>query len=133
MRQAIQNAVIEAVLAATPVVTAVGGRIYDEPPDELTGGGPAYPYITIGQQSSTDWDTKTTIGAEVTTQIDIWSQAGGKAEVLDIIDKLVAALHEADLNLSGHILSRVELTDVLRQDEVTYQGVVQLRSLATEN
>lgn len=129
MRAALQDAIIAKLQNDAAFMASIGGRLFDVPPGQLSGGGPEFPYASIGEPSDTDWDTKTDLGIEATTQINIWSQAGGKREALDIVDKIWAALHEQPLSLDGHVLSRVELTEVFVEDPQTFHGVVQLRTL----
>lgn len=69
--------------------------IYDAVPE-----GAAFPYITIGEDSATDWSTKLTPGQEVESTIHIWSRYAGMAEVKQLIDQVIQSLTAAPLDLT---------------------------------
>jgi len=128
MRADLQTAIIAKMQGDATLMSLVGSRLYDEPPGELSGGGPTYPYLTIGEPSARDNSTKTDVGIDADTQINVWSQAGGKLEALQILDAITSALSYQPLDVPDHCVSVVELTEVLKEDQVTWHGVARLRT-----
>src|SRR5215470_6410382 len=71
-----------------------GTRIYDDPPQAAS-----YPFISLGQSMLRDWSTGTEDGAEHLLTLHVWSRAGGKKQVHDIIQAIKSTLHNQPLEL----------------------------------
>lgn len=60
-----------------------------------------YPYVTFGADVATAWDTKSSLGANVTFQIDVWSRAGNYTQVKSIATLIWQRLHYQPLTITG--------------------------------
>jgi len=95
----------------TPVQQAVYTRLtnavnsattYDDVPANPEGLPLAdFPFIVIGQDYGTDWDTDDTLGGELTVVIHIWSRGEGMKELKSIMADCYSALHRQADNLSA--------------------------------
>lgn len=118
-----------AAMAHADVQAALGdpARIYDDPPAD-----PVLPYVTLGRVESRPTASSGTDALEHIVTLHGWSRYGGRAEALDVIAALRAALHNAPLEVDGRklVLLFVTFTDVFRSgDGRTTHGVVRLRAL----
>lgn len=123
-------AAIHAAASAHAGVRATLGnpaRIYDLPPRD-----PVFPYATLGRIESRPADASSGAAIEHGLTLHVWSRYGGRAEALDAIAALRAALHDAPISVTGWrlVFLFVQFTDVFRSgDGETTHGVVRLRAL----
>ncbi|MCR6646550.1 MAG: DUF3168 domain-containing protein [Terricaulis sp.] len=123
-------AAMRAALMAHADVKAVLGdaaRIYDDPPAD-----PVFPYLTLGRLEARPADASEAEALEHVVTLHVWSRYGGRAEALDVIAAVRAALHNSPLTLLGRklVLMLVSFTDVFRSgDGRTTHGVVRVRAL----
>jgi hypothetical protein len=104
-----------------------GARIYDDAPQ-----GAAFPFITLGQSVVRDWSTGTEDGAEHDLTLHVWSRAGGKKQVHEILEAIRAVLHDQPLMLADHHLInlRNEFCEArLDPDGDTFHGIVRYRAV----
>jgi len=110
------------------LVALLGGhRIYDDVPH-----GAAYPFVTMGQTSSTDWGTGSGDGEEHIMTLHVWSAYGGRGEAQVIMGAVRDALHTARLTLSGQTLVnlRQQFSDIRREsDGITIHGLLRYRAV----
>lgn len=68
--------------------------IYDDVP-ALSEGQPEenFPFIVVGQDYGTDWDTDDTLGGEINTVLHIFSRYEGNKQVKQIMQDCYNALH----------------------------------------
>jgi uncharacterized protein DUF3168 len=59
--------------------------------------GPAFPYVTIGDDVSIDGSSKIESGQEFACQVHVWSRQRGRKEVKEIIDAIDDLLHQQPL------------------------------------
>ena len=93
---------IRARLAGLSSITdLVSTRIYDEPPTSVT-----YPFIRFGNITPSADDTDGRVGADVSFEIEAFSQATGRVEATQIAEAIRAALHrsESSVSLTGFYL-----------------------------
>ena len=124
---ALQKAIYAKLVADDAVGALVGDRIYDVAPRNA-----AFPYVTIGRATETDWSTGTEDGAEHRLTLDVWSRQHGRSECLAVAAAIRAALHDAALPLDGHALVnlRCEGIDTARDpDGITFHGVLRFRAV----
>ncbi|MBY0562881.1 MAG: DUF3168 domain-containing protein [Hyphomonadaceae bacterium] len=131
--RALIAAIRAAAMADTGVKALVGdpARIYDDAPE-----GAVFPYVTLGRVESRAADAASVQGIEHALTLHVWSRYGGRAEALDIIGALRAALHNASLTLTGHrlVLLYASFADVFRAgDAQTTHGVLRLRAVTEPN
>lgn len=108
------------ILSSDSTLTDIG-PVYDTPPDNED-----YPYVTIGNDTFSEFDTHTTTGFDGSIQIDTWSQAMSKLEVKKMQKRIYELLHDIDLNLPNFKTTafRCNLQDVLDDpDGRTKHGV----------
>ncbi len=126
----VQVAIYAALAADAALDTFVSGRIYDYVPQNVTA-----PYITIGDTTVLEWDTKTTVGEELTTTIHVWSEYEGRMECKQIQGEIVRILHNNLLTITGHrtVLVRREYSDTTRDPNgATWHGVSRFRVIVQE-
>lgn len=116
-----------AALAHAGVAALVGDRVYDDPPPDVV-----FPYLTLGRAESRPVDASGAEALEHAVTLHVWSRHGGRAEALDVIAALRAALHNAPLSVAGRrlVMLLVQFTDVFRSgDGRTTHGVVRVRAI----
>ena len=87
---------IRARLASLSSITdLVSTRIYDEPPTCVT-----YPFIRFGNITPSADDTDGRVGADVSFEIEAFSQATGRVEATQIAEAIRAALHRSESSVS---------------------------------
>ena len=99
--------------------------------DEVTSST-SYPFVTIGEETTSDFSTKTDAGGQVTINIHIWSDYKGSKECKQIMDKIHDLLHDSSLSVSGYNLinCRFEFSDILKDpDGITRHGVMRFRAV----
>lgn len=104
-----------------------GARIYDAAPDNA-----AFPYVTFGRISTTDWSTATERGSEHFVTLHCWSRGKGKKQALAIADAVVACLDDAALPLDGHHLVSLSFlgSETAYDDRfLATRGVVRFRAV----
>jgi len=124
----LQQAVYGALSGNAPLAALLGGpRVYDEVPHAA-----AYPFVTMGQTSSSDFGTATEDGEEHILSLHVWSAAGGRGEAQVLMGAVRDILHNAALTLSGHTLVnlRQQFADIRREaDGITIHGLVRYRAV----
>lgn len=121
----LQEAVYNALNADDTLVALAS--IYDHVPANT-----AYPYIVIGDDTSIDFDTKTSTGEEVTLTLHIWSEEPGRKEAKILHGHLKRILHDTLLTVEDHVtvLLRREFSQTfLDPDNVTRHGVSRFRAI----
>lgn len=123
---ALQSAIYSA-LNVSAITTTLSCGVYDEVIE-----GNSYPFITLGEETVTDYSTKNLVGAETTVNIHIWSRYKGSKETKQIMDKVHDLLHDVSLTVSGVNLInlRFEFSDIMRDpDGITRHGVMRFRAI----
>ncbi|HVY87149.1 MAG TPA: DUF3168 domain-containing protein [Caulobacterales bacterium] len=123
-------AALRAAACADGAVKALLGdpaRFYDDPPPD-----PMFPYATLGRIESQAADVSGVEAIEHAITLHVWSRYGGRAEAIDAISALRAALHDQAIAVEGRRLVYLlaAFTDVFRSgDGRTTHGVLRLRAL----
>ena len=123
---------VHAVLSADLTVQDVLGlpaRLYDNPPED-----PVFPYLTYGSMRSEDISGDGAVINTHTLTLHIWSRYGGRAQVMEVMGAITAALGSGTLSLTDRALVRayVTYTDVFRaSDGQTLHGLIRF-SLTTD-
>jgi hypothetical protein len=79
-----------------------------------------------------DWSTGTEDGAEHELTLHVWSRAGGKKQVQEIMESVKAVLHDKPLLLEDHYLInlRYAFSEArLDPDGDTFHGIVRYRAV----
>lgn len=91
------------------------------------------PYAVMGEDSALDWGTKTEQGQEITVTFHCWSkQPTSTKECKQMMAALYAALHEADLTVSGQdaVSCRFDFGQVLEDaNGQLFHGIARYRLL----
>lgn len=104
----IQNAVFDALSGDSTLAALVSG-IYDNVPQaDDSGASAAFPYVVVGDDLITEWDTDTELGADATITIHVWSRYRGRKEVKDIQARIYEILHRANITITGYNLVGVD-------------------------
>lgn len=124
--RALQDVVLATLLGDAAVSAAVGGRVYDGPPE-----GVVYPYISFGPASFRPQRFQCVSSKEEVLQIDVWTAGNGRGwPCKDIVEAVVSAVDDAGLSLPDpYAVSRcdVEIARVVPDPEPqVWHGIVQL-------
>lgn len=110
--------------------------VYDAVPQAVDAGdNSAFPYVTIGDDSSSEFDTDTSVGFDTDCTIHVWSRYRGRREVKEIQKAIYDALHLYDLPVSGYhtVMVLFETADsFMDADGITRHGVMVFR-IVTED
>jgi hypothetical protein len=125
----LQQAVFAALSADAGVKSLLGdpARIFDHVPPSSD-----FPYLVLGEATTTPFDAKTEDGMEQTLTLHTWSRARGLRETKEIMAAAVKVLDGPSLALSGHtlILLRFEFAATfLDSDGLTRHGVQRFRAI----
>lgn len=122
--KAIQQAIYERLTADTVLMGKITG-VFDEVPQNQP-----FPYVTIGDMTSTPWRTMSRFGEEVTITLHIWSQQKGFREAYEILDDLNRLLADQVIPVLGWDVAACwyEFSDTIRDpDGVTKHIPVRYR------
>lgn len=129
---AIQGAVY-AALTGSAALTALVRGVYDAQPRPLTGSDTLqFPYITIGEDTHTDWSTDTESGDDATITIHTWSRYNGRKELKEIQGLIYGALHRRSFDVAGYALVScdwISSDSLIDADGETRHGVQTFRLL----
>ncbi len=125
---ALQTGIRAALLADSGLVTTLGGaQVFDDVPRDVP-----FPYITVGDIDTRDWNTQTSRGHEHTVTIHLWSRYRGRKQVQELIGEVDRILDGAAPPLSGYRLvnlSTIFWTAQREPDGQVYRGTVRLRAV----
>lgn len=122
----LQKAIYERLTGYAPLMAAVTG-VFDWAPQ-----GQATPYVTIGDDTSSDWSDKAVAGQEMTLTLHAWAESRGRKTVKQILSHIHDALHRHALVVPGFTLVSLDFEfseTFLDEDGVTYHGVIRFRAL----
>ena len=111
---ALQKVIRAALVADSGVTALVSARIYDEPPQNVT-----YPFVRFGDIQPRSMDTDGTTGAEVTFNVEAYSQTTGRVEATQIAEAVRNALHRSEGYVTLFGINVIELrceTYVINRD-----------------
>jgi hypothetical protein len=125
-------------LVSWPLQTALYSRlttalapvlVYDDAPTTAT-----FPYITLGEQTSSGAGDKTSDAEELTVTLHAWSRKAGRKEVKDLLERVHTALHNQELAVPGFapVTLRHEFSnDFLEAETSTKHGVIRFSAVVT--
>jgi hypothetical protein len=122
----IQKAIYTTLTSDSALMAKITG-VFDNVPDNQP-----YPYITIGEATSSRFRTFSRFGEEVFITLHIWSQYAGFKEANDILNDMNRLLADQNLTTSGWdtISCFYDFSETLRDsDGVTRHIVVRYRIL----
>lgn len=124
----LQRAIYTKLSGDGATLSALGGaRIYDDVPPRTE-----FPFMTFGQSTERDWSTGSDDGSEHVVTLHVWSRGHGRKETERVMAAARAALHDQNLNLTGHRLInlRHEFSEARRDsDGETFHGIARFRAV----
>ena len=102
-------------------INTVSG-VFDHVPQDYN----AFPYVTIGEDVWTDFDTDQQNGHEVSVTLHVWSRERGRAETKTIQEQIYGILENSEMSISGFDLVNFRMTfadSVVDNDGETRHGV----------
>ncbi|PRD45801.1 DUF3168 domain-containing protein [Phyllobacterium phragmitis] len=124
----LHKAIYLALSGDAALIAKLGGpNVYDHVP-----AAAAFPYVTFGQTAVYDWSTDSEIGDEHLFTIHVWSRAGGKKQVLEIMDLIATRMSATALTLDRHRLVNLALqySQARNDDERDgYHGLLRYRAV----
>ena len=124
---ALQSTIYSTLNNDNTLTSTLGAGVFDEVTE-----GTTYPFVAIGEDTVTDFGTKTEDGGQFTINIHVWSQYTGSKETKNIMDRIHDLLHDSNLSVTGFNLVnlRIEFSDILRDpDGITRHGVMRFRAI----
>ncbi len=124
---ALQSTIYSTLSGDSNLTTALGASVFDDVPESTS-----FPYVQIGEDNVTQFDTKDVDGSETTLTVHIWSEYKGSKETKQIMDRVHDLLHDSNLSVSGFNLInlRFEFSDIMRDpDGKTRHGVMRFRAV----
>jgi hypothetical protein len=121
-----QKAIYEALTGYAPLMAMVTG-IYDHV-NQCT----VYPYVVIGEDAASEWDTDTEIGTDSLITIHTWSEYKGRQQTKEIQEAIYEVLHRAELTIHDAIFYGLDWQfsdSFLEPDGETRHGVMRFRLL----
>lgn len=121
----VQKALYDA-LTGSPVAAMVTG-IYDH-----VDQGTAFPYVVMGEDAASEWDTDTELGADSLLTIHSWSREKGRLQTKEIQEAIYTVLHRAELIIADAIFYSLDWQfsdSFLEPDGETRHGVMRFRLL----
>lgn len=110
--------------------------VYDAVPQAVDAGdNSAFPYVTIGDDSSGEFDTDTSVGFDTDCTIHVWSRYRGRREVKEIQQAIYNALHLHNLAVTGYhtVMVLFQSADsFMDADGITRHGVSIFRIVTEE-
>jgi hypothetical protein len=130
----VQRMVSEALKGDSELLSLLTGKgVYDDKPQPGDAGDPSiYPYVTIGEDINTAWDTDDTTGADNSITIHTWSRAKGYKETKTIQGVIYDILNRAELGTSEYAFVTCEFlqhTAIMDSDGETRHGISTFRIL----
>ena len=127
----LQKAIFTALNGNVTGVTSANIPIYDD-----VAEGSLYPYIVIGEETTSNNGTKTLDGVEHTITLHVWSQYRGRREIKEIMQSVYEKLHNTAITVTGASLVNIrqEFSNTLaEQDGITRHGVMRFRAILFDN
>lgn len=128
----LQEAVVTALRSNTAVDALVAKRVYDFVPGTEPGNTAKFPCISFGESSSRPYEESDCIDStEHSFTIYCWSRTAGYPECKRMAAAVRAALHDADLTVTGFslVLMQWESTDFRRDDDGSNVAALSFRAL----
>jgi hypothetical protein len=124
---ALQSAIYSTLNSDSNLTSTLGAGVFDDVTE-----GTDTPFVTIGEDTASEYDTKDLDGTETTINIDVWSEYKGSKECKQIMDRIHDLLHDSNISVTGFNLVnlRFEFSDIIRDpDGVTRHGVMRFRAV----
>ena len=127
----LQKAIFTALNGNVSGIGNANVPVYDDVPE-----GSVYPYVVIGEETSSNNGTKTLDGVEHTLTLHVWSQYRGRREIKEIMQSVYEKLHNTAITVTGASLVNIrqEFSNTLaEQDGITRHGIMRFRAVLFDN
>lgn len=127
----LQKAIYSTLNGSVTGIDDASVSVFDDVPEET-----AYPYVVIGEETTSDFGTKTLDGVEHTISVHVWSQYRGRREIKEIMESCYNLLHNADITVEGASLINVRhefATTLSENDGITRHGAMRFRVVVFDN
>jgi hypothetical protein len=93
-----------------------------------------FPYVVIGEVVIGEFDTDDIDGQETVLTLHVWDRYRGRKRVLQALDAIYDALHNADFSISGQhlVYCYFDFAEVLEEDGPTSQHAVTRFRIVTQ-
>lgn len=98
---AVQSAIYSKLTNDATLMALITDVYADHPQPNEPEDDSLFPYITIGQDTTAPWDSKTYFGSEAAVQIDVWSRSNNYIEVKNANERVLELLHHQPLAITG--------------------------------
>ena len=107
---ALQSAIYSTLNSDNNLTSTLGASVFDDVTE-----GTDTPFVTIGEDTASEYDTKDLDGTETTINIDVWSEYKGSKECKQIMDRIHDLLHDSSISVTGFNLVnlRFEFSDII--------------------
>ncbi|MFO0389890.1 MAG: DUF3168 domain-containing protein [Alphaproteobacteria bacterium] len=122
----LQKAIYELLTGDTALMNLITG-VHDKVPENAQ-----FPYVMIGDIACADWASKTTSGMECNALLTVYSREGGRRQAMQIMERLYALMHDADMGVDNHTLVMMRFASsaiTLESDGETYRGMMRYKVL----
>lgn len=83
----------------------ISASVFDDVPDQPPGmPADSFPYVVIGYDDVSSFDTDTWTGSQFEVELHVWSTYEGKAEAKGIMEEIYGLLHRQSLSVSGAVV-----------------------------
>lgn len=92
----------------------------------------AFPFITIGGDTISPFDSKDDLGGSANVQIDVWDRAASMLDLKTLVDAIDTRLRRQPLSISGvtHITTELDSCNFMKDpDGKTKHAAIQYRVL----
>lgn len=126
----LQRAIYSKLTGDTALMALIEAVYADVPQPGDAGSDGPFPYVTIGQDNLSSWDSKTFVGTEAICQIDVWSRSNNFLEAKAIGSAIVDAMHYQPLTITGatHVITTQQSSVYSKDpDGHTKRGMIMFR------
>lgn len=131
----LQRSIYGALTGDATLMALITGVYADVQQPDLPEADSDFPYVVIGQDNLSPFDTKTDNGASALCQIDVWSRQNNLTEVKEIGSAIYNVLQKGALTIVGahHVLTRIEGETYSKDpDGQTKRGMIMARVVYDE-
>lgn len=126
----LQKAIVERLQNDEDLTGKIHKRIYD-----VTPPNPVFPYVILGQDTIKSWNSKTSLGHDISFILHIFTRDKSRMNMKDIIGRIIDVLRENPIHLDTHFLIHLlpELVQsFIEVDQMTCHGIIRLHALASQ-
>lgn len=127
----LQQAVFSTLDGSVTGIDSASVSVFDDVPE-----GTTYPYVVLGEETASNFGSKSLDGVEHTLTLHVWSQYRGRREIKEIMQSVYSLLHNTAITVSGASLVNIrqEFNNTLMEnDGITRHGVMRFRAVVFDS